>query len=66
MVSVKFIRRLEHPVTLAFIKSLVGLAAPPVGIEYIGDKGLKALQSMALVNRGRLSELELSLADFSC
>lgn len=55
MVSVKFIRRLSNPVTLSFVKSLIGASAPPKGIEYIGDDGLKAIQSMALVNRGRLS-----------
>lgn len=56
MVSVKFIRRLKYPVTLAFVKSLVGKTEIPEGIEYIGKEGLKAIQSMALINRGRLSE----------
>jgi protein phosphatase-4 regulatory subunit 3 len=55
MVNVKFVRCLEHPVTLAFVKSLLGLSSPPAGIEYIGAKGLKGIQGMALVNRGRLS-----------
>lgn len=55
MVSVRFVSRLEHPVTLSFIKSLVGLSSPPAGVEYIGKDGLKAVQSMTLVNRGRLS-----------
>lgn len=55
MVSVRFVRRLKYPVTLAFVKSLVGLAEPPEGIEYIGKDGLKAIQGMALINRGRLS-----------
>lgn len=58
MVSVRFIARLQHPVTLSFIKSLVGKAAPPGPISYIGAAGLKAIQSMALINRGRLSGFE--------
>lgn len=55
MVSVRFLERLPHPVTLAAVKSLVGLAAPPDGVGYIGVEGLKAVQGMALINRGRLS-----------
>lgn len=56
MVSVRFLERLPHPVTLSAVKSLVGLTAVPAGIEYIGVGGLKAVQGMALINRGRLSE----------
>ncbi|TXT05985.1 hypothetical protein VHUM_03746 [Vanrija humicola] len=55
MVSVRFIKRLEHPVTLSSVKSLVGKTAPPEPISYIGTAGLKAIQNMALINRGRLS-----------
>lgn len=56
MVSVRFVERLPHPVTLAGVKSLVGLTAPPEGVAYIGEDGLKAVQGMSLINRGRLSE----------
>lgn len=56
MVSVKFLERLPYPVTLANVKSLVGLKAPPEGVAYIGEGGLQAVQAMALINRGRLSE----------
>ncbi|BEJ13687.1 hypothetical protein CspHIS471_0308610 [Cutaneotrichosporon sp. HIS471] len=55
MVSVTFIERLAYPVTLALVKSLIGLMEPPEGVAYIGEEGLKGLQGMALINRGRLS-----------
>lgn len=55
MVNVRFVRRLEHPVTLAWVKKLAGLAEPPEGVKYIGKEGLKAIKEMPLVNRGRLS-----------
>ncbi|TXT06627.1 uncharacterized protein COLE_05958 [Cutaneotrichosporon oleaginosum] len=55
MVSVRFVERLAYPVTLANVKSLIGLSSPPDGVAYIGTEGLKAVQSMALINRGRLS-----------
>ncbi|GMK56689.1 hypothetical protein CspeluHIS016_0305290 [Cutaneotrichosporon spelunceum] len=55
MVTVAFRERLAHPVTLAGVKSLVGLSTPPDGVAYIGESGLRAVQGMALVNRGRLS-----------
>jgi hypothetical protein len=56
MVDVKFIQRLAYPPTLALVKHLATLDSLPEGIAYIGDNGLKAVQSMHLVNRGRLSE----------
>lgn len=56
-VDVKFDQRLEHPPTLLLIKHLVSLTSLPGEISYIGDKGFKALKEMALVNRGRLSEV---------
>lgn len=55
MVSVKFVSRLKHPVTLAWIKKLAALSSPPEGVAYIGEEGLAAVKGMALVNRGRLS-----------
>lgn len=55
MVNVRFVRRLEHPVTLAWVKKLAGLSEPPEGVKYIGKEGLKAIKEMPLVNRGRLS-----------
>lgn len=56
MVDVKFIQRLAYPPTLALIKHLASISSLPESISYIGDDGLKALQSMQLVNRGRLSK----------
>lgn len=55
MVDVRFVARLQHPVTLAWVKKLAGLAAPPDGVAYIGPGGLQAIKDMPLVNRGRLS-----------
>jgi len=55
MVDIRFIRRLEHPPTLALIKLLAQLSSVPDESKYIGPEGLKALKGMALVNRGRLS-----------
>lgn len=55
MVNVRFVSRLKHPVTLAWVKKLAGAAEPPEGVSYIGAKGLKAIKEMPLVNRGRLS-----------
>lgn len=58
MVDVKFIQRLEFPPTLALIKHLASVSSLPETISYIGSGGLKAVQSMQLVNRGRLSKFE--------
>lgn len=55
MVNVRFVSRLKHPVTLAWVKKLAGLNKPPEGVAYIGAEGLKAIKEMPLVNRGRLS-----------
>jgi protein phosphatase-4 regulatory subunit 3 len=56
MVDVKFVQRLPHPPTLALIKHLATVQKLPECVEYIGQDGLKAVQTMQLVNRGRLSE----------
>lgn len=51
-----FKRRLGYPPTLALIKHLATLSNLPKEVSYIGDRGLKAIKNMPLVNRGRLSE----------
>ena len=56
MVDVKFVQRLPHPPTLALIKHLATVQNLPECVEYIGQDGLKSVQVMQLVNRGRLSE----------
>ncbi|OWZ63677.1 hypothetical protein AYX15_04405 [Cryptococcus neoformans] len=55
MVDVMFKRRLGYPPTLALIKHLATLSNLPKEVSYIGDRGLKAIKNMPLVNRGRLS-----------
>ena len=59
MVDVKFTRRLEYPPTLVLIKTLASTSSFPKEVEYIGEAGLSAIKSMALVNRGRLSKSPL-------
>ena len=53
----RFVERLEHPPTLALIRYLASLSSLPIEVDHIGEDGLRAVKGMALVNRGRLSEL---------
>jgi hypothetical protein len=59
-VDVRFVERLSHPPTLALIRHLVSLPSMPNEVEYIGAEGFQAVNGMALVNRGRLSEFSHS------
>ena len=56
----KFVERLVYPPTLALVRHLASLSSPPIEVNYIGENGLRAIKGMALVNRGRLSELHLA------
>lgn len=60
MVNVKFVQRVEHPVTLANIKAL---AAGTTSIPYLSKEGLGAIKKMQLINRGRLSRCSSCRAD---
>ncbi|KAH8118754.1 PUA-like domain-containing protein [Phellopilus nigrolimitatus] len=57
MVDVTFKARAVHFVPLSLFKRVAGLEtdAPPDEVAYIAEEGVKAIKSMALVNRGRLS-----------
>lgn len=61
MVSVKFLSRLPHPPSLALVKYLAASTEMPGEVDYIGEKGYKAVREMQLVNRGRLSMSRLCL-----
>lgn len=57
MVDLKFTARAEHFIPLALLRYIADTAADelPAGIKYIGEDGVKAIQNMGLVTRGRLS-----------
>ncbi|KZT29456.1 DUF55-domain-containing protein [Neolentinus lepideus HHB14362 ss-1] len=63
MVDLAFKSRAKHFVPLALLRHIHGLssAAPPAGIEYLGVSGVKAIGTMALVTRGRLSVQKVEL-----
>ena len=64
--DVKFIERLPYPPTLALIKHLASITTLPKEIAYIGEDGLQSIKAMALVNRGRLSEITLIQEHHDC
>ncbi|EIW61404.1 DUF55-domain-containing protein [Trametes versicolor FP-101664 SS1] len=55
MVDVTFVRRASHFVPLSLLRGIAAASEPPEEVAYIGDDGMKAVQGMALVTRGRLS-----------
>jgi hypothetical protein len=55
MVSIKLLRRLPHFVPLSLLKSLSSSSSPSTNLEYLTSDQLGALQTMPLLNRGRLS-----------
>ncbi|RDB19911.1 Thymocyte nuclear protein 1 [Hypsizygus marmoreus] len=55
MVDLTFSSRATHFIPLALLRFLSECSDLPPEIEYIGDAGFKAIKSMDLVTRGRLS-----------
>ncbi|KAF5388071.1 hypothetical protein D9615_000765 [Tricholomella constricta] len=55
MVNLTFVSRASHFVPLALLRLISESTVIPSEIEYIGEVGFKALQSMDLVKKGRLS-----------
>ncbi|CDO73841.1 hypothetical protein BN946_scf185015.g170 [Trametes cinnabarina] len=55
MVDVTFVRRAPHFVPLSLLRGIATSSEPPREVSYIGAEGVKAIQNMALVTRGRLS-----------
>ncbi|THH31930.1 hypothetical protein EUX98_g2283 [Antrodiella citrinella] len=57
MVDVTFESRLAHFIPLSLLKSVAGSSKndPDEGLSYIGNQGVKAIKTMPLVTRGRLS-----------
>jgi len=55
MVDLTFVSRAEHFVSLALLRHIADSPALPPEVDYIGDNGFKALKTMDLVRRGRLS-----------
>ncbi|KAF9450144.1 DUF55-domain-containing protein [Macrolepiota fuliginosa MF-IS2] len=57
MVDLMFAARVKHFIPLALLRYIADLATnePPEELEYIGQDGVKAIKTMNLVTRGRLS-----------
>jgi len=57
MVDAEFVCRAQHFVPLSLLRYITDLPSsePPEGIGYVGTDGVKAIQAMPLVTRGRLS-----------
>jgi len=55
MVDLSFVSRATHFIPLALLRMISDSTTLPSEIEYIGEAGFKALQTMDLVKKGRLS-----------
>ncbi|KZP00331.1 DUF55-domain-containing protein [Calocera viscosa TUFC12733] len=55
MVDIRFVSRANHLVSLPLLKHLATLPEPPSNLPYLKEQHLKAIKSMALLTRGRLS-----------
>ncbi|TFK46913.1 DUF55-domain-containing protein [Heliocybe sulcata] len=57
MVDLSLKTRAKHFVSLALLRHIASLSstAAPAEIDYLGERGVKAIKNMALVTRGRLS-----------
>ncbi|KAJ3559905.1 hypothetical protein NM688_g55 [Phlebia brevispora] len=55
MVDVRFKSRAKHFVSLALLRRIAASSEPPTDVAYIGEDGFRAVEDMALINRGRLS-----------
>ncbi|KAJ6588916.1 PUA-like domain-containing protein [Mycena capillaripes] len=64
MVDLTFGSRAQHFVPLALLRFIADApeAAPPAGLEYLGEAGVAAIKGMDLVTRGRLSVQRVSEA----
>ncbi len=55
-VDVTYKAHLAHPPTLLLLKTLAAAPTLPAAAAYIGEAGHRAIQGMALIKSGRLSE----------
>ncbi|KAF8843116.1 DUF55-domain-containing protein [Paxillus ammoniavirescens] len=62
MIDAEFVCRARHFVPLSLLRYIADLPSsePPEGIGYVGTDGVKAIQAMPLVTRGRLSVQRVS------